>query len=217
MAPAEPPEPFGEMLSDGSQQRPRELRNAVCPDPLSINGRLRLHPREKLYVSPIMWTARQLQILDCRFVIDTSAATAVEDKLAEKNRAVKIREKGQNDRQQEDQSVRRADDFQKVITSKPQPTLRETSFRILDLLNKLRDCYDLNSKLACLQDFMVDYGFTRLPYVFLFSSSSLSPSMALLPAFPFHTYVPANDPGPRPTEPLERSQVSISVGNASRA
>ena len=38
------------------------------PQPLSLNGLLRQHCHDRLYVKPLHWTAQHLQLLKCRFV-----------------------------------------------------------------------------------------------------------------------------------------------------
>jgi len=38
------------------------------PQPLSLNDLLRQHCHDRLYVKPLHWTARHLQLLKCRFV-----------------------------------------------------------------------------------------------------------------------------------------------------
>jgi hypothetical protein len=37
------------------------------PEPLSLNGLLRQHCHDRLYVHPLRWTAQHLQLLNCRF------------------------------------------------------------------------------------------------------------------------------------------------------
>jgi hypothetical protein len=38
------------------------------PEPFSLNGLLRQHCRDRLYVHPLHWTAQHLQLLNCRFI-----------------------------------------------------------------------------------------------------------------------------------------------------
>jgi hypothetical protein len=38
------------------------------PQPLSLNGLLRQHYRDRLYVQPLHWTTQHLELLKCRFV-----------------------------------------------------------------------------------------------------------------------------------------------------
>src|ERR1700722_10911123 len=38
------------------------------PQSFSLNGLLRQHCRDRLYVQPLHWTAQHLQLLGCRFV-----------------------------------------------------------------------------------------------------------------------------------------------------
>jgi hypothetical protein len=37
------------------------------PEPFSLNGLLRQHCHDRLYVHPLRWTAQHLQLLNCRF------------------------------------------------------------------------------------------------------------------------------------------------------
>jgi hypothetical protein len=37
------------------------------PEPLSLNGLLRQHCHDRLYVHPLRWTAQHVQLLNCRF------------------------------------------------------------------------------------------------------------------------------------------------------
>lgn len=45
--------------------------------PQSINGLLRQNCGERLYVPPLLWTSRQLDLLDCQFVNNQDIALAV--------------------------------------------------------------------------------------------------------------------------------------------
>ena len=38
-----------------------------APEPSSINGIIREHSRERLYVTPLQWSEKHLQLLDCQF------------------------------------------------------------------------------------------------------------------------------------------------------
>ncbi|KAI1108158.1 hypothetical protein F5Y14DRAFT_437188 [Nemania sp. NC0429] len=58
----------------------RRLSNASLvlpyqpPHPLSINGLIRKHCRDRLYVHPLQWTSQHLELLGCRFVCHDEVA-----------------------------------------------------------------------------------------------------------------------------------------------
>lgn len=66
--------------SPRSRQASGPSRTPSCqlPDPGSINDLLRKTCRERLYVSPLRWTWRQLDLLQCRFTNDRGVASAFE-------------------------------------------------------------------------------------------------------------------------------------------
>lgn len=65
-----------ELDTRGSQKRTRhassqaassDLASLTSPEPLSINGILRQHSRNRLFVTPLHWKSLQLELLGCRF------------------------------------------------------------------------------------------------------------------------------------------------------
>ncbi|KAI0399640.1 hypothetical protein F4802DRAFT_610746 [Xylaria palmicola] len=61
-------------LSSCSSKRPRVSKTSLValwcqpPHPLSVNGLLRKHCRNRLYVHPLQWTAQHLELLGYRFI-----------------------------------------------------------------------------------------------------------------------------------------------------
>jgi hypothetical protein len=47
-----------------------DAEETICNIPLAISQLISTHPRERLFVHPLLWNARHLALLDCEFVND---------------------------------------------------------------------------------------------------------------------------------------------------
>lgn len=56
-------------------------------DPLSINGLMRKHSRDRLYVPLLHWTSQHLQLLDCQFILEKAGPQQKESSRRRRGRS----------------------------------------------------------------------------------------------------------------------------------
>ncbi|KAK3941961.1 hypothetical protein QBC46DRAFT_352821 [Diplogelasinospora grovesii] len=72
----------------------RTLAAFATPHPSSLNGLIQKHGRERLYVKPIRWTARHLELLECHFEQQETPGTVQASHLPSSKKLDQVRNAG---------------------------------------------------------------------------------------------------------------------------